>query len=211
MKGLQTVAVLVTLLILGHAIQTEYFVKPNESAQCPAPRCHTLSHYLENTTRYFTSNTRITFLQGVHEIDKSGVLLIQNVSSLTLTGYNASGSKIICKQPAILRFNHMINLVISNQSIIRSTNQQHEYNARWSCFHLQLKMYAHEWTSMDQSHETMLSLAEKDIHQLFHYSCYLHTHLDANLQKQAPHLVWQSQSRTLKQSRVVRHGWNFTN
>ena len=121
MKGLQTVAILVTLLILGHAIQTEYFVKPNESTRCPALPCHTLSHYLENTTRYFTSNTRITFLHGVHEIDKSGVLLIQNVSSLTLTGYNASGSnavKIICKQPAILRFNHMINLMINHLSVL---------------------------------------------------------------------------------------------
>ena len=80
MKVLQIVAVLlVTLLILGHAIQTEYFVKPNESAPCPALPCHTISYYLEATTRYFTSNTRISFLHGVHEINRSGVLLIQSV------------------------------------------------------------------------------------------------------------------------------------
>ena len=84
MKPLQTVAILVTLLIFGHAIPTEHFVKPNESTRCPTLPCHTLSYYLENTTRYFTSNTRITFLQGVHEINKSGVLLIQNVSTSVL-------------------------------------------------------------------------------------------------------------------------------
>ena len=121
MKASEVLPVLVTLLMLGHAIQTEYLVKPNEGTVCPTLRCHTLSHYLENTTRYFTSNTRITFLHGVHEIKESGVFLVENVISLTLTGYNASGSnaaKIICKEPAVLRFNNVINLVISHLSIL---------------------------------------------------------------------------------------------
>ena len=95
MKPLQTAAILVTLLILGHAIQTEYFVKPNENTQCPALPCHTLSYYLENTTRYFTSNTRINFLQGVHEINKFGVLLIQNVFNLTLIRYKMTGCYVV--------------------------------------------------------------------------------------------------------------------
>ena len=121
MKPLQTVAIVVTLLIFGNAIPTEYFVKPNESTQCPALPCHTLSYFLENTARYFTSNTRISFLNGVHEINKSGVLLIQNAFSLTLSGYKMTGSnaaKIICMQPAILMFNNMANLVISHLSVL---------------------------------------------------------------------------------------------
>ena len=121
MKPRQTVAILVTLLILGHAFQTEYFVKPSESTPCPALPCHTLSHYLEDTTRYFTSNTRISFLHGVHEINRSGVLLIQSVFSLTLTGYKMTGSnaaKIICTQPATLMFYNMANLVISHLSVL---------------------------------------------------------------------------------------------
>ena len=47
--------------------------------------------------------------------------LVENVTSLTLTGYNASGSKaanIICKEPAVLRFNNVTNLVISHLSIL---------------------------------------------------------------------------------------------
>ena len=107
MKTLQVVTVLVTFLMLGHAIQTEYFVTPNESTPCPALPCHTLSYYLENTTWYFTSNTRISFLDGVHEINKSGVFHIKDVSNLTLTGYNVSSShaaKIICRKPTSLRF-----------------------------------------------------------------------------------------------------------
>ena len=82
---------------------------------------YTLSHYLENITQYFTSNTRITFLHGVHEINKSGVLLIKNVFSLTLTGYNITGSntaKIICMQPATLKFSSIVNLMISHLSVL---------------------------------------------------------------------------------------------
>ena len=120
MKYLQIVAVLVTLLMLGHAIQTEYFVKPNESTPCPALRCHTLSYYLENTTRYFTSNTRISFLHGIHKINKSGKLLIKNAFNLTLTGYNVSSSNaaIVCMQPASLNFENVENLVMKHLSIL---------------------------------------------------------------------------------------------
>ena len=120
MKALQLTAVLVTLLMLGHAIQTEYFVKPNESTPCPVLPCHTLSHYLENTTWYFTSNTRISFLHGIHRINISGELLIKNVFNLTLTGYNVSSSNaaIVCMQPASLKFENVENLVMKHLSIL---------------------------------------------------------------------------------------------
>ena len=124
MKPLTVIALLVTLLILGHvghAFQKEYFVKPNESTPCPTLPCHTLSYYLENTTRYFRFFTRINFLQGVHEINKSGVLLIQNVFNLTLTGYKMTGSntaKFVCMQPATLRFSKINILVINHLSVL---------------------------------------------------------------------------------------------
>ena len=120
MKALQVVTVLVTLLTMGYAIQTEYFVTPNESTPCPALPCHTLSHYLDNTTQYFTSNTRISFLHGVHEIYTSRKLWITNVSNLILTGYNVSNShsaKIVCMQPASLIFENIVHLVIKNLSL----------------------------------------------------------------------------------------------
>ena len=123
MKPLHVVAVLVTILTLslGHTTQTKYFVTPNEDTPCPALPCHTLFHYLENTTLYFTSNTTINFLQGVHEINKSGMLLIENVNNLTLTGYSVSSShaaKITCMKPAVLTFFNIINLVLKHLSIL---------------------------------------------------------------------------------------------
>ena len=121
MQALQVVAVLVTLLMLGHAIHTEYFVTPSEGTPCTALPCHTLSHYLENTTQYFTSNTRISFLHGVHKINKSGVLHIKQVFNLILTKYNASSSHaatIICMKLATLRFENIVNLVVKHLSIL---------------------------------------------------------------------------------------------
>ena len=70
MKALLVIAVLVTLLTLCHAIQTEYFLRPNDSNPCPRLPCHTLSHNIEITTQYFASNARIFFLPGVHKVTK---------------------------------------------------------------------------------------------------------------------------------------------
>ena len=121
MRALQVLTVLVTLLSLCHAIQTEYFVKPNDSTPCPGLPCHTLSHYMKNTTQYFASNTRISFLPGVHEVDKSSILYIKNVSNFIITGYNVSSThatKVVCRRPAVLAFFNIVNLVIKHLSIV---------------------------------------------------------------------------------------------
>ena len=121
MRALQVVAVLLALLMVGHAIHIEYFVAPSKGTPCPALPCHTLSYYLENTTQYFTSNTRISFLHGVHEINKSGVFLIKNVTNLTLIGFNVSSShaaKIICTQPAVLVFRNIVNLELKHFAVL---------------------------------------------------------------------------------------------
>ena len=122
---MKLLAFLVTLPILCHANQTEYFVKPDDSTPCPETPCYTLFHYLESIAHYFASNTRVSFLPGVHVIDRRSVLYIENVSNLTLAGYNASnshaanGAKIVCMKPATLSFWKVVNLVIKHLSIIK--------------------------------------------------------------------------------------------
>ena len=123
MKALQVLTVLVLLLTLCHAIQTEYFVKPNENTPCPGLPCHTFSHFLESTTQYSASNTKISFLPGVHFVEKVSVLQFVKVSNLTLAGYMsishaAKNAKIVCLKPATLVFWKIVNLVIKNLSII---------------------------------------------------------------------------------------------
>ena len=122
---MKTLAVLVTLLSLCCAIQTDYFVKPNESTTCPGLPCHTLSHYLKSTTQYFRSNTRISFLPGVHKLKlgNASALYIENLSNLTLAGYMpssyaANSAEIVCVKPATLVFRNIVNLVMEYLSVI---------------------------------------------------------------------------------------------
>ena len=67
-----------------------------------------------------TSNTRISFLNGVHDINKSGVLLIKKFSTSLLLDTMCL-AQILQKprlQPAILRFNKITNLVINHLSVL---------------------------------------------------------------------------------------------
>ena len=118
---LLVVTVLASFPIVCHAMQTEYFVKPTEGTSCPALPCHTLSYYLEDTARYFVSNTRFNFLIGVHEINKSGVVRIGEVTNLTLAGYVSTSlsqfSMVKCMKRAILYFWSITNLEIKDLSI----------------------------------------------------------------------------------------------
>jgi len=89
---------------------------------------------LVNTTQY-TSNTKISFLPGVHKIDTVSVLHIANVTNLTLAGYNVPTShsaKIVCIKPASLMFSDIVNLVVKCLSIIYCGSPiftLHNYNA----------------------------------------------------------------------------------
>lgn len=88
MKALQVLAVLVTLQTLGYALH-----------------CHaTLSNLLSGENQ--TSNSRMSFLHGVHKINKYRVLFI----SLTPTAYSSHPTKIICIKPTVLAF-QAVNLV----------------------------------------------------------------------------------------------------
>ena len=69
---------------------TVYTVKPdNHNAnitchQSACHCCHNLQHYLLNTTEYFTSNTQLLFLPGLHHLHTN--LIIQNVRNISLIG-----------------------------------------------------------------------------------------------------------------------------
>ena len=70
------------------------------------------------------TSCRISFLPGVHKVDNVSVRYIENVSNLTLAGYNVSSSyasnsaKIVCMKPAALIFFDTVNLVMKHLSIV---------------------------------------------------------------------------------------------
>ena len=50
--------------------------------------CHNLQHYLLNINKYFTSNTQLLFLPGLHHLHTD--LIIQNVHNISLIGSTAN-------------------------------------------------------------------------------------------------------------------------
>ena len=84
--------ILLTLLLsfLGISTGTVYHVTPDDH---PFPNitchhCHNLQHYLLNVTKYFTSNTQLLFLPGIHHLDFD--ITIQDVNNISLIGNDAT-------------------------------------------------------------------------------------------------------------------------
>ena len=67
---------------------TEYYVRPTEptNTSCPAQRCLTLNQYVNDSDRYFQSNTVFKFLPGTHHMDRP--VTIGNVHNMSLENFS---------------------------------------------------------------------------------------------------------------------------
>ena len=82
---------LLLLSSLLHIITcTVYTVTPDDHyyPNTTCHHCHNLQHYLLNVTKYFTSNTQLLFLPGLHYLHTD--LTIQNVHNISLIGGSAN-------------------------------------------------------------------------------------------------------------------------
>ena len=90
--------------------------------------CHNLRHYLLNTTKYFTSNTQLLFLPGIHHLHIS--LIIQNIHNISLIGNSITNNTtpdavIQCEYLAgvSITFLEITNLIISKLVIQNCVSQ----------------------------------------------------------------------------------------
>ena len=87
--------------------------------------CHNLQHYLLNTTKYFTSNTKLLFLPGLHHLHTN--LIIQNVHNISLIGSTTNGKTsntiIHCSSSAGFIMTNVTNLVIKYMVINNCTKR----------------------------------------------------------------------------------------
>ena len=100
--------VLSTILprITSHTV-TVYTVTPDDhNATCH--HCHNLQHYLLNITKYFTSNTQLLFLPGLHHLHTD--LIVQNVHNISLIGSTANGTTLT----VIIQCNSSVGITMSN-------------------------------------------------------------------------------------------------
>ena len=125
------VVLLVVLVLCGECSDGHhYYVTAENGSDCPPfVPCHSLSHYVQDRDTYFTSDTVIEFLPGLHKLNHSGHVLIELVENLTIIGsssfknnqldYRYSDSVILCTSLsgftfAFVRDLGIINITFSN-------------------------------------------------------------------------------------------------
>ena len=88
--------------------------------------CHNLQHYLLNITKYFTSNTQLLFLPGLHHLHSD--LIIQNVHNISLIGSTANGTTPNTVIQSNISFILMINISkLTIRNIIININRSYQY------------------------------------------------------------------------------------
>ena len=90
---------------------TIYTVTPDDHyyPNTTCHHCHNLQHYLLNVTKYFTSNTQLLFLPGLHHLHTD--LIIQNVHNISLIGSTANGTT---PDTVIIQCNSSVGITLSN-------------------------------------------------------------------------------------------------
>ena len=64
-----------------------YYVTATNGSDCPLTfPCHPLNYYVQNAESYFTSNTVVEFLPGLHELNYTGHVFVTLARNLTLIG-----------------------------------------------------------------------------------------------------------------------------
>ena len=108
----------VLLILLIHATTPSiYYVRPEDDdiINIADIDTHILQHYVDNPVEYFTSNTQLRFLEGLHYFYKN--LVVADVKNFSLVGSNTT---VIYSQFAIIWLKNVDNITISNISIKRN-------------------------------------------------------------------------------------------
>ena len=111
------------MLLPNTTTTTVYTVTPDDHyyPNTTCHHCHNLQHYLLNVTKYFTSNTQLLFLSGLHHLHTD--FIIQNVHNISLMGSTANGTIpdviIYCYQwaTAKIAMTNIVNLMIHNLTV----------------------------------------------------------------------------------------------
>ena len=101
--------------LLHITASTVHYVMPDNHYHPINDNAYTLQHYLNNTNKYFTSNTQLHFLPGQYYLNND--LIIQGVSNFSLIGNRTNeviNTGINCTSPAGIVIVNSSNIVITN-------------------------------------------------------------------------------------------------
>ena len=123
--------IMYSLLILSSPLHITtcavYTVTPDDHyyPNTTCHHCHNLQHYLLNVTKYFTSNTQLLFLPGLHHLHTD--LIVQNVHNISLIGSTANGTTldtvIQCNSSYAIVMTNITDLTM-NSMIIKGCNKK---------------------------------------------------------------------------------------
>ena len=111
---------LLLLLLLPSLLHTTtgrvYNVTPDDHCypNTTIHHCHNLQHYLLNATKYFTSNTQLHFLPGLHHLHTD--LIIHNVHNFSLIG-TTPDTVIQCSSSAGIVLTNITNLIVTDITV----------------------------------------------------------------------------------------------
>ena len=109
-----TLLLLLLLSLLHTTTSSVYTVVPDDHYNTTCHHCHNLQHYLLNTTKYFTSNTQLLFLPGLHHLNTD--LIIQNFHNISLIGITPNVI-IDCSPSVGIVITNVVNVVIMDMVI----------------------------------------------------------------------------------------------
>ena len=105
-----------------------YNVTPDDDPNTTCHHCHNLQHYLLNTSKYLTSNTKLLFLPGLHHLHTD--LIIQNIHNISLIGSTTNGKTpdtvVQCNSSVGIILRNITNLAMKNIIIKNCTKCYHE-------------------------------------------------------------------------------------
>ena len=116
-RGISFVMIFIPLLHLITATGV-YYVTPDDDQSdinndCPIDHeYHTLQYYLLNTSKYFTSNSQLNFLQGNFYINDD--IVIDSLHNFSLVGSGVNNTLIECSTPSLIAIINCTNTVIKN-------------------------------------------------------------------------------------------------
>ena len=79
-------AILFAIAIPVFSTNTVYVRLEYSHAHCPGEPCHPLSHYQQQVTKYFVSDTTVVFVSGTHFLKDLQPLIIRDVENFTMKG-----------------------------------------------------------------------------------------------------------------------------
>ena len=122
------IGLLLFLLQCVHIITSTVYTVTPDDPNTTCHRCHNLQYYLLNVTKYFTSNTQLLFLPGLHHLRTD--LIIQNVHNISLIGNTANGTTldtvIQCNSSVAIVMTNITNLTLSDITVKNCKCDRHK-------------------------------------------------------------------------------------